>query len=403
MSRFSISSKTVLYSVLVYGFLVGGSLQFIGVLSIVPGTVLISLAGLFLSIIISWPKYRVNFLYLSFCLLAVYILFVGAFRGAGVGRTIYYLSFVIIPLGFKVLLDNGLRRLEFINLFHGLNLIAIIQVPVLLFQFLFTERFIAFSRMEYALHDRMFGTFPIADDHGLGFFFLVLLLLNLLVVPKKERSLTTIVLIFIAIVLFLNSNITKLLLLLLFVMVGLRYMKLRIPMVFVIIVFISFYLFFNPILSLVGFILGRHSVVNLNPDTVSGMIEVGMADRIQTVYYFIIENFIFFIGNGPFSYFDPFDGGFVFNANFSQLIWFYYDLGFVGLFLFFMLVFFLFWRHYSPLRYEISFLIIAFVVFSFFTTTLNSVTILVSLFIGLHGINRFSYEEKKEHSCMPVS
>lgn len=403
MIRFSISSKTVLYFALVYGFLVGGSLQFMGILSIVPGTVLISLAGLFLPIIICWPNYRIDLLSLSFCLLGFYILFIGAFRGTGIGRTVYYLSFVIIPFGFKILLDFGLRRLEFLTLFRCLNLIAIIQVPVLLFQFVFTEYFISLSSVEYALHDRMFGTFPIADDHGLGFFFLVMLLLNFFVVPKKERSLTTIVLIFFAIVFFLNSNITKLLLLLLVVMVGLRHMKLRIRMVFVIVFFIAFYLFINQILSFVGIVLGRHSVVNLNPDTVSGMIEVGLADRIQTVYYFIVEKFIFFIGNGPFSYFDPFDGRFVFNANFSQLIWFYYDLGFVGLFLFFALLFFLFRPHFSPLRYEISFLLIAFVVFSFFTTTFNSVTILVSLFIALHGINRFSYGEKKEHSCMPVS
>ena len=63
----------------------------------------------------------------------------------------------------------------------------------------------------------------------------------------------------------------------------------------------------------------------------------GTAGRMQTFFY-IFTNKLSIFGHGPSSYFNPLKGGFQFNLNFSQLLWFYYDLGVMGVILLISLI-----------------------------------------------------------------
>jgi hypothetical protein len=84
------------------------------------------------------------------------------------------------------------------------------------------------------------------------------------------------------------------------------------------------FLYFN--LYEVLTLLGKPELFEM---TNTKFITQGTAGRIQTFFY-VFTNKLSIFGYGPSSYFNPLSGGFQLNLNFSQLLWFFYDLGVIG-------------------------------------------------------------------------
>tara|TARA_B100000214_G_scaffold124414_1_gene88301 strand:- start:2752 stop:3138 length:387 start_codon:yes stop_codon:yes gene_type:complete len=103
----------------------------------------------------------------------------------------------------------------------------------------------------------------------------------------------------------------------------------------------------------------------------------GSAGRIQTFFY-ILTNKLSIFGNGPSSYFNPLKSGFQLNLNFSQLLWFYYDLGVMGVVLLISLIysFLVSFSFSNHLRVYLFFLIFA---YSFSSTIFDQLSFLLIL------------------------
>ena len=78
------------------------------------------------------------------------------------------------------------------------------------------------------------------------------------------------------------------------------------------------------------------------------------------------------------AYFNPFDGRFQVNENFSQIIWFYFDLGVIGVLIFFLTIFSYF-RLFNITRDIKLILLILMICYSFYSNTLDSIVFLMTL------------------------
>ena len=221
--------------------------------------------------------------------------------------------------------------------------------------------------------DRLFGTFPLAGDHVLSFF-LIMNIIFLFVSNNRFSFFNYIIILFsVFSILLMNSAISYLLLL--FVCLYFLFKKLN---KFILIPFIFFFL------SLLLFFVGSFDILTLlGKGSVAGIVdnaslfESGTAGRFQSVYY-LFSSDLLIAGNGPGSYFNPFSGGFQVNANFSQFIWFYYDLGIIGVMILFSLIltYLKLFEISNSIKLILAVLILA---YSFFSNTFDSIVFCITL------------------------
>tara|TARA_B100001741_G_C16499932_1_gene574149 strand:- start:419 stop:1240 length:822 start_codon:yes stop_codon:yes gene_type:complete len=253
-----------------------------------------------------------------------------------------------------------------------INILVIFQLPVLCFQFFFPD-YILYSHKPVSYLDRLFGTFPLAGDHALSFF----LIMNIIFLfeSKNKFSVFNYIIICSSIIsiLLMNSLISHFLLLFVFLYFIFKKVNYLIFIPFIVF-FFSFLLYLVSSFDIMT-LLGKGSVTGIIDN--ASLFESGTAGRFQSIYYLFTKELLFF-GNGPGSYFNPFDGGFQGNVNFSQFIWFYFDLGIVGLILLCLLIFtyLSLFKINNYLKLVLAVLVFS---YSFFSNTLDSIVFCLTL------------------------
>jgi len=265
----------------------------------------------------------------NFCLL-LWIIITGIANHTNPLLIINYTSFVIIPVTLYLLVRS--INMDVSNLKFLINGLIIIQLPILCLQY-FLPDYMLYSQKLIAPIDRMFGTFPLSSDHFLSFF----LIMNILYIGTKKYLLTFfdyfIILYSIACISLTNSVTSYLFLISTIAYILFFRSNIYIKVYSLIIsvgVFVFLYFNINEVLSL----LNKPELLDM---TNTKNITQGTAGRIQTFFY-VFTNKLSIFGHGPSSYFNPLKGGFQLNSNFSQLLWFYYDLGVMGLILLISLI-----------------------------------------------------------------
>ena len=323
--------KIIFYTIFICTFFLTGTLQFIGLSSTMFSYSLMMLVCCALSsVFIIKKKITVNsYMIANLCLL-LWIIISGIANHTNPLLIINYLSYVIIPVSIYLLVRSF--DLDFISLKVVINILIIIQLPVLCLQY-FLPDYILYSQKLMAPIDRMFGTFPLSSDHFLSFF----LIINILYIGTKKSLLTFfdyfIILYSIACISLTNSVTSYLFLISTIAYILFFRSNIYIKVYSLIIsvgVFVFLYFNINEVLSL----LNKPELLDM---TNTKNITQGTAGRIQTFFY-VFTNKLSIFGHGPSSYFNPLKGGFQLNSNFSQLLWFYYDLGVMGLILLISLI-----------------------------------------------------------------
>ena len=325
--------QIVFYILFFTFFFLMGILQFLG-LSITIASYAISCVvclAIFFSFLVQ-RKLIINGYFLMNLTLLIWIIISGIVNQTDFFLVINYTSFVIIPMALYLLVRNIIDK-DIKPLYIIVNSLVIIQLPILLLQYLFPS-YIQYSHKLMIPIDRLFGTFPLAGDHALSFF-LIMNIIFLFVSNNKFSVFNYIIILFSVIsILLMNSTISYLLLL--FVLLYFLSKKLN-NLIFIpfIVSFLFLLLYFVSSFDIMT-LLGKGSVAGIVGN--ASLFESGTAGRFQSLYYLFSKELLIF-GNGPGSYFNPFSGGFQVNANFSQFIWFYYDLGIIGVIILFLLIF----------------------------------------------------------------
>jgi len=315
--------KIAFYTLFITSCLLMGTFQFLG-LSITISSYLLILCTTVIILLVSLVKRRItinSYVIINLCLL-LWITISGLANHTHPLLIINYFSYVIIPLSLYFLvksIDIDIATLKLL-----INSVIIIQLPVLCFQY-FVPDYIFYSQKIIAPIDRLFGTFPLSSDHFLSFF----LIMNILYVGTKKSFLTFFdyfIFLYSIICISLTNSVTSYLFMIstlvyIFFLRSNIYIK---TSSIVISVGILVFLYFN--LYEVLTLLGKPELFEM---TNTKFITQGTAGRIQTFFY-VFTNKLSIFGYGPSSYFNPLSGGFQLNLNFSQLLWFFYDLGVIG-------------------------------------------------------------------------
>lgn len=382
--------KHLLLFIVIYAFFLAGVTQYVGLLSISLNTILLSLLCLSFNLITSRFKIVLDNTNIISLIFLVYILITGLLNGTMFVKTFLYMFFILIPLGLSLAINKV--KVE-PNLYYKIvNFITLLQFPILLIQ-KYNPWINKYSAIYYSANDGLFGTFPIADDHGLGFFLLCTLGLNLFVFKKyKNYSFWMFNLTIGVNILLIKSNISKVLtILLLCIFIASKLgVVFKLKRRYIFLIGMAVYMIFasDIVADFIQFITGSEELHKLAGKTATSLVQNKTAGRLQTISYFIFNKIVLIIGMGPYSYYDPLNSFFNFNFNFSQIIWFYYDIGLVGVVLFFIWIFSLSKKVSGKVSFEplLDFIIVSFIVFSVYTTTLNSITILTTFFSTLHFI-----------------
>jgi len=321
----------IFYIIFIVVFFLIGVLQFIGVSITLFSYILTILVavGVLLVFLIRKEITINSYMIANFCLL-LWIAISGIANHTHPSLIINYLSFVIIPVSIYLFVRS--INIDVSTLKFLINGLIIIQLPVLCLQY-FLPDYILYSQKLIAPIDRMFGTFPLSSDHFLSFF----LIMNILYIGTKKYLLTFfdyfIILYSIACISLTNSVTSYLFLISTIAYILFFRSNIYIKVYSLIIsvgVFVFLYFNINEVLSL----LNKPELLDM---TNTKNITQGTAGRIQTFFY-VFTNKLSIFGHGPSSYFNPLKGGFQLNSNFSQLLWFYYDLGVMGLILLISLI-----------------------------------------------------------------
>ena len=376
--------KKILFSIIIsYAFIFAGTLQFTGLLGITGGTFVILFFIFFIFLLSGKRVERIKitrFHFISFFFL-LYIWLVGFLQNNDISYIILYSMYLIIPLGL-LFIFKGIKIWPY-TFFKTLTIISILQIPILLIQNVYGSLFGKLSAKKFAEIDSLFGTFPIADDHGLGFFFLAMIGFCLFVVEKKTTWIKFVITTNIFGLFLSNSEISKLLLIVLFGIYFLKTFRFNFKLNFrylSLIIIGLYFLFQSDLLITLGKTFNKAELLDFSEGKSTVLIENGTAGRIQTISYFLHQP-VLMIGHGPFSYYDPFKDVFNLNLNFSQFIWFYYDIGLIGIGFFILWLFALKKNIFNYKNIFTEFLFFSLIIYSFFTTTLNSITILTIFFL----------------------
>ena len=352
-------------------FLLMGILQFLGLsITMLSYSLIVLLCFMLLSFLLIKKKITINsFIIINFCLLT-WISISGIINQTKPILIINYFSFVIIPVAIYLLVKAINKTPLKINFL--INTVIIIQLPVLCLQY-FLPDYIMYSQKAISFIDRMFGTFPLSADHFLSFF----LIMNIIYIGIKKAALTFFdyfIIIYSILCISLTNSVTSYMLLILtlaYIFFLRSNIYIKIPSVIISILVLVF-AYFN-IYEVLGF-LQKPELLDM---TNVKFIEDGSAGRIQTFFYLFSSDLSIF-GNGPSAYFNPFLGEFQLNLNFSQLLWFYYDLGVIGVIFPILLIYsFLFSFNISNhLRIYLFFLVLA---YSFSSTIFDQFAFLLTL------------------------
>ena len=321
----------VFYAVFFLMFVIGGFLNYFGILSykMVLGA---SLPLLLLPFI----RIRFNWLLLLSTIFLVVTLTSAAVNQTNLLLTLWFLQNCAFPVLMYIVVSAYLRADNIKRVINWVVLIAAIQLPIILFQRLAYPVLSRFAKVEVAHYDIGFGSFYTSDDPALSFFVLGTLLF-LLIDDRHNyfvRNKTVLIIWLTLTILVLNSKIAYLILALVWAYYLITRVKRR----------ITFYLVgFGTVILLIAYLspLGEQFVTNVTllkqqlefsvaPDKAELFYETAQGNRPATVLHLARQR-IKFIGEGPHALYNPLTNKFNKGGDTSQLITFYVELGVIGL------------------------------------------------------------------------
>lgn len=320
--------KVVFWFAFLLSFLLGGALQFFGVLTITETNLLIvSVVAISMLIRMLFSGQVSNGRwYLWAGLASLYILMSGFMNGSGWASTFASLMNVVIPLFILQLVFIAKKLFSPEGILRVLLLISLVQLPIILLQQVGYEYLMSYTAQDIVYLDIGFGTFFLKSDHSIGFFLLCLLLLFLFYPPyQTSRNVRVIYVIWwVVTILFINSKITHAILILVFVSFFIYLIIGRIAfktflwsaillsmLCFALIVYVNYDLLYELYL----YIDGRHKQPRWGP------VLLAMYEPIK------------WLGDGPYSYYNPISKEWRIMAGHSYWYSIYYDFGVAGMLL----------------------------------------------------------------------
>jgi hypothetical protein len=395
------------YLVLVITFLIGGSMQLVGLGSnslLTIGISLLILLDLLFKLIVKRRYLPIKIF--PFLVITILILVSSAINYTRLDLwTFYFWVFVAVPFTVYYLVKSNLGNFDFNKLINFLIFVAVLQLPVMMLQGVFYKQLATISARSIAEVDISYGTFFLANDHALGY--LVLSLTTFLLFNNyKTQYFHKFVYIgyFVLTILVSNSKISFLLLSIILIayfllkadtkmIVGVSFGALL--LIAVVTVLPDFY---NFVEEKTVYIMGKVSSGENEAYLLQKAIEKGNADRTQIFYYYVNHPLRYF-GEGPYNYYNPVTKKFNLFPNFSQFLWFYNDLGIFSItgIVFFYLSLYL--RNNKLLSYKVMYLIMI-LVYSYFANTLADLAFSLIFFIFIsydikkvsHKIKRYNHE-----------
>ena len=327
-------------SVLFAVFVFGGVIQFFIGVSSTGYSLAITLfmyVLIFFDLILRRKLFLSKVLYISILYLLL-VLVSGFVNGSNFLKVILYSIFPLTPLGVfylcKILEKREISKKNII--FSFFRAVSLIQLPIILVQKYGFDFFIKFNQSSQFIHeyDFMFGTFFIRADHSLGFFILMYIINIIFKIRRNEITrVPWVLLAYLTLTVFLmESNLTKLMLIFVVGYYMFLWLYSKVKVVGIVLMIFIAALLFKVALS-VGPIKEQYNYVqNKYTKKVSiAAYNKGYAKRPQVVIAYLTCFPIKFIGDGPYNYFNIFEGVFKQTKHFSQLIWTYNDLGLLGL------------------------------------------------------------------------
>ncbi len=376
---------------ILYAYFIGGMLQFFAGVSNTVITFFGIYSFLFLYLYHSRSKInKVKFGYsLLIVLMVIYTFIISIIQHENLVKPLLYSLFYLVPMATYILIIDTPAFLKSNKLKKILLFVAILQLPILLIQNYFYDFFIEFnnSSQQIASVDFTFGSFFLKNDHSLGFFLVanILYIWNYpLLKNKNQRNIVTIILIIN--LLLSNSNTSVLFLFGAISMLILKNRKSIAEISLKKILYLSAFLlilyfvvdFIEP-----KFYLDLQNKLSNSLDYKSALkwYKEGVARREQ-ILIVLFKDGINYFGFGAYSYFDILKGTFTgMFRHFSQLIWFYYDIGIIGISLF---LFFIYKTNRLFIKNSSSFslyLTFGLLLYSFFTIVTFDISFMLTYFI----------------------
>lgn len=332
--------KWAILAIFVFVFLLGGFIQFfIGVSSTLYSLLIVGIIYLLIVFhcLVTFKIY-VNKVVLVCALFILLIVFSGLVNGTEVSKIILYFLFGLLPMGIFLLFQILRRRkVPVRNAIHQLSrIIVFLQLPIILIQKYGYHLLIGFNKSNQAIadYDFMFGTFFIRADHALGFFLLIYLIKILINLKKANyRNVPWFTIIYIGItILVMESNLSKMFLIIVLSFYFFLWLYIKIKLLGIILIAVSSILIFNialkiPVLAANYDNFSRNYTIKKSKED----FERTTAKRLQIGIVYATQMPLKLIGEGPYDYFNIFNGKFKKTKHFSQLIWSYNDLGIIGL------------------------------------------------------------------------
>ena len=383
----------LLFGLVLYAFVFGGFFQFFIGLPPTPFSIIITFFILLLLLInrkILLDKQGFYFALITL-ILVVYTFSISFFRGVNLFKPIIYCFFYLIPFMvyvlFKIRLNN--KGVNLYRIKKLLLILAICQFPILLIQKFLYPFIISFNHSGQSIRDIdfMFGSFLVKNDHALGFFLIV----NILFVCTTQIMKNVWQQIIIVFILFLNISLTNSKISMLLGLIALIYvlvinrkplyylfLKFKYTLYFCILSTIFMVWYFEPqfYIEIRDFLSAKNSY-----EKSLKYFQLGLAPREQILVVMFNDGISIF-GEGAYTYFNLLKGSFEKTyRHFSQLIWFYHDLGIIGLLLlsfFFNRIGKLFNDNKSKFS---SFLLIGLMIYSYFTIVTFDISFILIYFL----------------------
>lgn len=329
--------------------------------------------------------------------LGILIIFSAIINKTHILKTLLYLIFCLAPLSIiylnKIISIRKILIRKWISSFF--LIVVIIQLPIVIIQ-KYTYHFLiplSNASQRIAEVDFMFGTFSLKADHALGFF-LIIYLLHLIFKFKSGvlKRFPYFMISYIAFtILIMESNLTKLVLLIIMAYYASLWIFKKINIlgisIVIVVLFISYNLAMTSNQIKYQFEIVSSSLIN---DNYLKAVENGYAKRPHVVLYQLNHKDFKWIGNGPYDYYNILKGEFKNTIHFSQIIWFYNDIGLIGLVLG-ILASFLIIKNLNLRRESRWLLIIITLLYLFMTNVLGDISMLLSFL--LLSVNQINYRE----------
>jgi hypothetical protein len=287
---------------------------------------------------------------------------------------LYVLLFVFTPFTIYTFINNNIQAFSFKKVLRCALYVGLLQMPVILLQERFSAVLSALSARKIGVEDVDFGTFFFANDHAVCFFLLTLIIILLFQKTHLNGFQRIAFIMYFALtIIFADSNISTLLLGLTFAyyfILNFRY-------------FFMHFLIGALALSTIVIVPYFSDLVDAKIETISGRIDQskesfleaesavnkGLPKRSDVVLYF--ENQPFKVwGDGPYSYYDPIKKVFPKFANFSLYLWFYEDIGIMGIFSVFIIYAYMYFKNNKLFSYRLIFLGLI-LIYSYFANTFS--------------------------------